>query len=570
MLGFPLLNRGLSNTQSHDSFQFIRSCIDVCSSSHDCVLRQSPARRTWPSRLIEITKGHDGDNFSIKLVNGQETCPQYMALSHCWGELDKTPARTLRSNLASRQSNITFSDLTPTLRDAVKISYQLGIRHLWIDAICIIQDSTDDWSTESVKMADIYRNSFLTIAASNGKDSSSGCFNQNSISSDRSPYYDSTIIEPSSFDTIGAAGDWQPSWRDRFVVDITTTSSAKSTIIFWDQSQGYEPSPLEFSPLNERGWVLQERILSPRTIHFTATQLVWECQQYYQLEDNFQPLCRNQTKCGILRKFGNTILTHETLNCWYDDVISKDYARRVFTKFSDRLIALAGLAIAYQSPHTGAYVAGLWESSIAFGLAWRHGGLEASNSGSLCPSPRSPTWSWSSHDCFIQWPSPCSFFVTNKPFSLVGISLEFLGQNPTEFHPITGGFITVTGKIVQIPYEIEPGSTRVQTSLAPSLSRFKMKLLFDHPAAPRSKRRIWGNIRRALGIEKLVSALVLGHFLLDTKKSIIFLLLAPCPGTLSCYYRAGTGYMICPKNENKKLETLFTGPLFYTETIRLY
>ena len=576
MLGFPPLNRGLYNTQSNDSFQFIRSCIDACSSSHDCVLRQSPAQRAWPSRLIEITKGHDGDNLSIRLVNGQETCPQYITLSHCWGQLDKTPARTLVDNLARRQSNISFSDLTPTFRDAVKISYQLDIHHLWIDAICIIQDSEADWSAESVKMADIYRNSFLTIAASKGEDSFSGCFNQNSISSDRSPYSksDPDIPQPTAFHTITATGTREASRRDRFVVDITTTTSTseKSTVIFWDESRGDEPSPLESSPLNERGWILQERILSPRTIHFTATQLVWECQQHYRQEDNFQHQhYKRKTKCGIIRKFGDAGFTRETLDYWYDDVISKDYARRRFTKFSDRLIALAGLATAYQSPHTGAYIAGSWESSIAVGLAWGHDRLATASSVSLCPSPRrSPTWSWSSHDCVIKWPSFCSDFVTNEHFCLVGTNMEFWGENPTEFHRVTGGFITVAGKVVEIPYETEPGSTSIQTLL----SGCKLKLLFDHtppPAAPPSTRSgFWGNIIKAPRIKKSVSALVLGYFPISIGQSVTFLLLAPCPGTSSSYYRAGTGHMSCPTKENGKLKTLFTGPKFPMETIQLY
>ncbi len=72
--------------------------------------------------------------------------------------------------------DITLSDLPTTFRHAISVSRKLDVRYLWSDSLCIIQDDTEDWALQSSKMAAIYSNSFLTIAASSSKDSSGGLF----------------------------------------------------------------------------------------------------------------------------------------------------------------------------------------------------------------------------------------------------------------------------------------------------------------------------------------------------------------------------------------------------------
>jgi hypothetical protein len=93
---------------------------------------------------------------------------RYVALSHCWG----TPSasnpgfKTETHNYAMMQAGIVFESMPPLFRDAVVTTWKLGIHYLWIDSICIIQDSKDDWEAESAKMGLVYRNAYVTIAAS--------------------------------------------------------------------------------------------------------------------------------------------------------------------------------------------------------------------------------------------------------------------------------------------------------------------------------------------------------------------------------------------------------------------
>lgn len=87
----------------------------------------------------------------------------YIALSYCWGSTN--PAVTTRHNLKERVKEIPFSDLPRTVHDAITVTRRLGIRFLWVDVLCIAQDSIngEDWVHESSRMADIYGNAYLTI-----------------------------------------------------------------------------------------------------------------------------------------------------------------------------------------------------------------------------------------------------------------------------------------------------------------------------------------------------------------------------------------------------------------------
>ncbi|KAI9866731.1 MAG: hypothetical protein M1813_000673 [Trichoglossum hirsutum] len=571
LLGIPGMNRQLSSTRSEETFQFIQSCLDGCSDAHDCINLPVEPSQVYPTRLIQITALSANapfieDSISLQLVNSQDVRPKYITLSHCWGDLPQR-SRTIQSNISRRMSSIGFEELTPTFRDALEITYRLGMRYLWVDAMCIIQNSQEDWVSESVRMGDIYQNSFLTIAASKGKDSLSGCFNQTSATIDR-------LIRPSSghgrpkFENIYSDSDTKP--RDRKFFNITTpTSSGKdSTIILWSDNARDEPLPLESSLLNRRGWIMQERILSPRTVHFTESQVIWECQKRYIAEDR-SPVIMGiwQTKAGMLRmaESPEAVSRSKMLDHWYGKIVTPNYAGRIFTKSEDRLIALAGLARTYQNSLTSEYVAGIWKSSFAFGLAWEHERPGTADSDTApCLSQRYPSWSWASHHGLFKWPGDDYNFRANRHFSLVNINLEFLGQTPTEFSPVTGGFITVTGKMFDIPICREPGSSEAESFI----TRYAVRLLFDH-AAPKPSSSLRGALS-SLVRKKAVKAIVLGGFPIYQRQRIYFLLVEPDTHRTSAYLRVGSSYVHYDIAEAQRVEALFDGSTFSTQTVRLY
>lgn len=99
---------------------------------------------------------------------------EWLALSYCWGSSSNYTTTT--QNLKQHCERMPLSDFPRTLRDAVHITRKLGYRHLWIDSLCIIQNSKEDWEIEAVKMCDVYGSSSLTLAADASLDPSTGIF----------------------------------------------------------------------------------------------------------------------------------------------------------------------------------------------------------------------------------------------------------------------------------------------------------------------------------------------------------------------------------------------------------
>jgi Heterokaryon incompatibility protein (HET) len=166
-----------------------------------------------------------------------------VALSHRWGSPQQhAKFCTYKSNIEEFKRGIDVKLLPKTFQDAVHVTRGLGLQRLWIDSLCIVQDDEDDWETESKFMERVFSSAYCTIAASCASGSSDGFLKSRparrcvimQASSGNAPYYVCEVI-------------------DDFHRDV-------------DQSE-----------LNQRGWVLQERALSRRTIYFTETQSYWEC-----------------------------------------------------------------------------------------------------------------------------------------------------------------------------------------------------------------------------------------------------------------------------------------------------
>jgi hypothetical protein len=138
---------------------------------------------------------------------------------------------------------IPWDELTRTFRHAIIAARKLGYSYIWIDSLCIIQRDHRDWSIESTKMAAVYKSSALNLAAAGGANGNAGLF------LDRNPV---------------------SLWKPRFHLPKSAI-----TICF-----SYEfCQPVIGSKLWTRAWVVQERWLSPRTLHFTKDMLYWECGQ---------------------------------------------------------------------------------------------------------------------------------------------------------------------------------------------------------------------------------------------------------------------------------------------------
>jgi hypothetical protein len=136
------------------------SWLDYCQSEHlECRGQVDP---TPPTRLLRIFRR--GSDLLVALVDPSQDRGPYIALSHCWGLV--TPLRTTTTNYGDHARGIKVSSLPKTFRDAVTVAQHFGVEYLWIDSLCIIQDSTQDWERECPQMSNIYSNSVLTRSVS--------------------------------------------------------------------------------------------------------------------------------------------------------------------------------------------------------------------------------------------------------------------------------------------------------------------------------------------------------------------------------------------------------------------
>ena len=150
---------------------FIQHWRKSCSTHESCIAEYDTV---MPTRVLALC-GNQAQP-SVRLVNSRGQRGRYIALSHCWGPTKKRPPRTTSDNLEAQQAGIAFGDLPKTFQDVVELAQVIGIRYVWIDSLCIIQDDPQDWYHEAERMGDVYRNAALVVAASGARDSSEGLF----------------------------------------------------------------------------------------------------------------------------------------------------------------------------------------------------------------------------------------------------------------------------------------------------------------------------------------------------------------------------------------------------------
>jgi hypothetical protein len=213
---------------------------DCCENHQDCSNSDAPL----PTRLLDVGAGLDQ---TVKLVEpspGQKG--RYATLSYCWGS-PQTSVTTTRDSHQANISGIPVATLPKTIQDAITMTRHLGLRFLWVDALCIFQDDEDDWSRESARMLEVYSNAHVAIAANRARGSADGLFHN------RPPRSEAAIEVPG----LGEV-------RAR-LVDIGDELRWGHVFDFPDE------------PLMDRGWALQERILSRRILHYNSNQLYFEC-----------------------------------------------------------------------------------------------------------------------------------------------------------------------------------------------------------------------------------------------------------------------------------------------------
>jgi Heterokaryon incompatibility protein (HET) len=155
------------------NLQIIQQLISDCNDKHStCGLVKQAG---LPSRLIDVQLDNEGET---RLVSSAGLCgsTKYAALSHVWGNIQANGPflTTTEATIDARRHGIDISTMPPNFQDAITVARALGLRYIWIDSICIIQDSFTDWHYEAQRMARVYSNAFITIVATSAASAHEG------------------------------------------------------------------------------------------------------------------------------------------------------------------------------------------------------------------------------------------------------------------------------------------------------------------------------------------------------------------------------------------------------------
>ncbi|KAI1392657.1 heterokaryon incompatibility protein-domain-containing protein [Hypoxylon trugodes] len=359
-----------SHSSSAESLEWTRREIDNCVNTHTCC--RSLDDSFMPTRVINICPENVAGDVFLQDGASVPRGSRYCALSYCWGDV-KPDCLTTKTTLAQRQSNIPWSTLPQTFQDAIHWARSAGVDYLWIDSVCILQGDRDDWLRESGKMFQVYQNSYVTIVAAFGKDPTTGLF---------SAYPDEP--KPKLLATLRLEGTGS-AWP------LYMRKAQHFHFYDWDNFEMREALPLL-----KRAWCYQERLISPRILFYTPTEVAFQCFEVASCECGRDNVVCNSMMTSPKQRFpvpGKQGQAHnKLLNDW--ETVLQIYISMDITMKSDRLPAIAGIAEYFQKlrPNEN-YLAGLWSGDLLRDLLWEVVEVFA-RSAAKTQTAGVPSWSW--------------------------------------------------------------------------------------------------------------------------------------------------------------------------------
>ncbi|KAI1113811.1 heterokaryon incompatibility protein-domain-containing protein [Nemania sp. NC0429] len=364
----PYLPFGPGINPSH-GFGWAKQRLSECLTHQECQqLVQSP----FPKRMIAI----EGDKVKLVKTTGSER--PYVSLSYRWGGREHKRLISTVKTIDDYEKGIPWTALPKTFQDAVTICQVLEVSYLWIDALCILQQSpnltkaesvitAEDFAEENSIMAGIYKGSHFTICADISTSMDSGIFSTGAL----------TRCLPLTIP--GDDGE-------------DTTVYARADQIYHNENQ---------FDIETRGWTLQEFLLPPRVLHFGEFDITWRCRKVHTCQCGDIDNGRGYTWRETLAKAAKEVPQDpdEALEWWA--IVVSFYQPRKLSDGFDKLPALSGLAQEYIAATGHSYKAGLWENSLLHDLCW-YNWREYENTdalllvGNRAAEHRAPSWSWAS------------------------------------------------------------------------------------------------------------------------------------------------------------------------------
>lgn len=451
----------------------VKSWLDWCDNGHRSCVRK---RRALPSRVLDVGEAAG----VVRLVDSEGIEPEpYATLSYCWGGSQSIVTST--ETIGEHMAGIEVAELPQTLQDAVKTTRALGLKYLWVDSLCIMQDSADDKEHEMARMQQVFQNSHVTIVAARARSCHEGFFH-----AERS--------------------------RDPLVkLPVRTSGDQVGNMLLLPRKQPLVEQPAR-EPLHERAWALQEIVLSPRLLIYGRELTVWRCtagekardcssSRHHRHNNNSNnPLDWN----GYCAAAGLTTIrlspkgrihqprlsTHSPHSMFAQQserlprlfrtwkYVVHDYTARLLSDPMDKLPALSGIATYFRDAMEDQYLAGLWRKHLLSELSWVVSTSTTSSSSSPLPllensnsnnnsnnddilpffpasaplTPiarrppryRAPSWSWMSVDAAIAFHADsCSWY---EPVAdVIACTVQPARPDAAPCGAVVGGALTLHG-----------------------------------------------------------------------------------------------------------------------------
>lgn len=420
---------------SSDAIAMFKRWIESCQQHHDVC--EAIYRRAVPGRILDCTYSS-----VVKLCNfPDEPDPKYITLSYCWGgtavfQLDHT-------TLSELSNGVPYESLPQLFQDTMLLARRLGIRYVWIDALCILQDSRSDKDREIAKMADTYGSAFFVLIAASARSPREGF-----------------LQLPSNLNApLRRFGRLKHVWRDPKFRQNEDLGPDRVRFREKLHTTKYRADCCKHEVVGQRAWTYQERLLARRCLIFRESEVVFECRSACwcecssgeglgEVEFKSQLLSRPRdsglTFARGLRDLSKTTVFFPTKSnayrFWKNAV--RAYSSRQMTNETDRLRAISAIAVLVQERTGDEYLAGVWKQDLLSQLMWFH---FPSTPRLLKPYEMyiAPSWSWASVpvDPFYLRASPD--YDESYRAQIDHAECTLAGPNP--FGAVKDGYIVLVG-----------------------------------------------------------------------------------------------------------------------------
>jgi hypothetical protein len=371
----------------------------------------------------------------------------YMTLSHRWGT--SQPLTLTGASVMTLRTGSQIADLPGLYQDAVAVAKHMGVRYLWIDSLCIFQDSQTDFQIEAASMQKVYAEAMCNLAACTGV--------SDSMFVNRDPEIVGTSAATVRRSQSGLDTDYVVVERGLWSTEVINT------------------------PLSKRAWVFQEELLARKTLYFGVTQISWSCRSGYACE-SFPEVASDPGTGGLIKrdKIDPQAQIRDLLyralrdldlenapgmtpqnmidyfngayNTWGECVES--YTARELTRVTDKLPALSGIARLFGTHLKDQYVAGLWRRTLPKSLMW--GQSENARGVRRASKYQAPSWSWASMNGPIETDT-IKAYVSTSPLqshdelsTVVDVDVESAGD---EYGSVTSGSLSIRGPVLPLRHD---------------------------------------------------------------------------------------------------------------------